>query len=332
MNTILRHAALNLARTRPEFREALREQLRASNSRLAVRVPMKKEIIDKSRAAAEILFHARGQRQGIRLYQDLLQDWLDTYALGMSDVPTEFENKIREVKNATYELDHAIGDVAHRMEALARDIERYKGDWRPRVYASEKEALGRLPMERRHFLPPAARDKAPLEPDGTDLQIWTWESGGAIYGIAFAGKANKPLWHLRFMSEGRRDQMIKETIESRKRSIETKLQRMKERKEFQHDYKVGDILDSSWGYDQTNHDFYVVTKVIGKQIEIREVAKKVVREERTAEYVVPVPAHFVGPPMRKTPQKGGYVRLTSYSSASKWDGKPKYQTAFGYGH
>lgn len=340
MSPILRRAALSLARTSPEFREALREQVRAAGkpnvrsaeARVASRVPMKKQIIDASRAAAEVLFDARGRRDGIRLYQDLLQDWLDTYALGVSDVPTEFQKKIREVRDATYKLDHEIGDVANSMEVLARDIERYKGDYRPRVYAAEKEALGLPPMARRHYLPQAVQNKAPLVPEGTDLEIWTYEDGDRIYGIAFAGKSNKPLWHNRFLSESQRDRKIKETADARRRTIETKLQRMKERKEFQHDYKVGDILDSSWGYDQSNVDYYVVTKVIGKQIEIREVAKKIVREERGAEYVVPVPGQFVGPPMRKTPQKGDYIRLTSYSSASKWDGKPKYQTAFGFGH
>jgi len=336
MSTI-RRAALNLVRTRPEFREALREMVRTAgplNVRAvkASRVPMKKEIVDRSRAAAEILYNVRGHRDGIRLYQDMLQDWLDTYALGVSDVPTEFGKKIREVRDATYELDHVIGNVANSMEVLARDIERYKGDYRPRYAGTEKEALRLVPMERRHYLPPAVRDKEPLVPEGTDLQVWTWEEGDKVYGIAFAGKSNKPLWHHRFLGEPQRDRKIKETAEARRRTIETKLQRMKERKEFQHDYKVGDILVSSWGYEQTNVDWFQVTKVVGKQIEMREIGGKTVRGEPPAEYVVPVPNSFKGPPMRKTPQKGGYVRLTSYSSASKWDGKPAYQTAFGYGH
>jgi hypothetical protein len=31
-------------------------------------------------------------------------------------------------------------------------------------------------------------------------------------------------------------------------------------------------------------------------------------------------------------QQGGYIKIDSGELASKWDGKPKYQTAFGWGH
>jgi hypothetical protein len=39
--------------------------------------------------------------------------------------------------------------------------------------------------------------------------------------------------------------------------------------------------------------------------------------------------------LRKRPGGSGssvYIRLTSFSSARKWDGKPVYQTASGWGH
>jgi hypothetical protein len=32
-----------------------------------------------------------------------------------------------------------------------------------------------------------------------------------------------------------------------------------------HELKEGDILDSSWGYEQTNVDFYRVDKILGKK-------------------------------------------------------------------
>jgi len=59
-------------------------------------------------------------------------------------------------------------------------------------------------------------------------------------------------------------------------------------------YKAGDMLKMSWGYDQTNVDFFEVTRVIGKaMIEIRKVVSKVVRGAGSpAEYVVPVPGEY----------------------------------------
>ena len=36
--------------------------------------------------------------------------------------------------------------------------------------------------------------------------------------------------------------------------------------------KIGDIFYSSWGYDQTNIDYYMVTKIIGKTfVEIQKI-------------------------------------------------------------
>lgn len=100
----------------------------------------------------------------------------------------------------------------------------------------------------------------------------------------------------------------------------------------EHGFKVGDILYSSWGYDQTNIDFYEVTAVGSKSIKIREIEQRVASATPGSDMVVPVPGHFKGSEMLKIVSPRGTVRLTSYSSARPWDGTPKYQTAMGYGH
>jgi hypothetical protein len=110
---------------------------------------------------------------------------------------------------------------------------------------------------------------------------------------------------------------------------------MDERKQFQHAVKIGDIFYASWGYDQTNIDFYEVVAVKEKAVVIRKVESKVVREERGADYVAAVPHRFVGPPLTKIPQKAGssvYLKINDYAHAYPWDGKPKYETAAGWGH
>ncbi len=191
----------------------------------------------------------------------------------------------------------------------------------------------RFPRE--FYVPPQVKNKPPMVPEGTDLAIWTWEENGVPFGIAFAGKANKPLWHHRFRNESQRQKTIDDSIDSRKRVIEYKQQRQKERREFQHTLKVGDVLYSSWGYDQTNVDFYEVTDVKGKHVILREIGKKVVRSETATDYVAAVPGSYKGPPMRRMPRGSGSsvsVRIDSVQTAYPWDGKPKYQTGWGYGH
>lgn len=120
--------------------------------------------------------------------------------------------------------------------------------------------------------------------------------------------------------------------------------------------KVGDILYSSWGYDQTNIEFFKVVKVSEFSAWIQQLGAKVVEVTGWAhENVVPTDSsqyqvrnwnneedefgnvnHFVTktyPVTRhkikeKTWQKEGgyYVSLNSFSSAEPWDGKPKGQS------
>lgn len=201
--------------------------------------------------------------------------------------------------------------------------------------ASVEVGYGRFTMPRPAYLPPEARDKAPFVPEGTDLAIWTWESEGlrgtVYYGIAFAGKANKPLWHYQFRSEASRQKQIDDTIESRKSSLAYKQKQLEERRNFKHGLQVGDILSSSWGYDQTNVNFYEVVEAGDKEVTVREIAQKTVREERGADYVTAVPGKYVGPALRRRPTAYG-VKIDNVQRATKWDGKPEYQTASGWGH
>jgi hypothetical protein len=100
-----------------------------------------------------------------------------------------------------------------------------------------------------------------------------------------------------------------------------------------HALKVGDILECSWGYDQTNLDYYLVTKLLGvAMVEIREIGKKSVGEDMTTNKVMPDPAHVIGAPLRKKVGPSGAVRLTSYSSAYPWDKKPGWETKSEFGH
>jgi hypothetical protein len=107
-------------------------------------------------------------------------------------------------------------------------------------------------------------------------------------------------------------------------------------------YKVRDkiepgaILYTSWGYDQTNVDFYEVVGLTpsGKSALIRPMAQSVVSAGAGSDNVTPDPKDLKGKghTMVKRIKSGERVRIASYANAHLWDGKPKHQTAFGYGH
>lgn len=188
-----------------------------------------------------------------------------------------------------------------------------------------------MQAQRRSFLPPAVRDLPPFKPEGTDLEIWVWDAHDRFYAIAFHGKAGKPLGHFAFRSDDNRMKWLKEIIESRKYVAGEKTKRLEERRSYQHDFKVGDIFVTSWGYDQTNVNFYEVTEVRGKDLIVRAIASRTVDENKNITHVVPAPGVFTGPPMRVRPQQGDYARIDDHY-AKKWDGKPEYATASGWGH
>ena len=63
--------------------------------------------------------------------------------------------------------------------------------------------------------------------------------------------------------------------------------------ETAHGVKVGDVFVESWGYDQTNVDFYQVTKTTKKMVEIKPIAGKTVGDGHSTR-VVPDVGNFIG--------------------------------------
>ncbi len=86
---------------------------------------------------------------------------------------------------------------------------------------------------------------------------------------------------------------------------------------------AGLILYSSWGYDQTNIDFYIVTKVSGTMATLVEIEAP----EKSIDIMFGVktptlPVVLTGKEIRRK-MRGAYVSLNSFSGAYPWDGEPK---------
>jgi hypothetical protein len=174
----------------------------------------------------------------------------------------------------------------------------------------------------RSFYMPKAESLKPVDPDGSDAAVYTYEENGKLYAVAFYGKAAKPAWHYRFSKAETRAQRIAEFIASRKARATMKAERKAERAK-PHSLKVGDILVSSWGYEQTNIDYYEVIEVKGAStVVIREIAQE--REQTGWEQfkAMPAPGEYTGEPMVKRATSDNIVRIYSFAHAYKWDGRP----------
>lgn len=112
---------------------------------------------------------------------------------------------------------------------------------------------------------------------------------------------------------------------------------------------VGAFYVRSWGYDQTNINFYKVIEVTasGKSVRLQEWGSRLVSEAGgPSESVVP------GDGPRRVHQRinsdhlevdapltlhrlrpdSDYIRINDYDIAKVWDGTPQYRTGAGWGH
>ena len=78
-------------------------------------------------------------------------------------------------------------------------------------------------------------------------------------------------------------------------SAELKQRKATARAKFQNPYKVGDILHHSWGYDQTNCDFYQVVEVNKASVILRKIGDQTVpgSEGFMCESLIPKKGAFI---------------------------------------
>lgn len=171
------------------------------------------------------------------------------------------------------------------------------------------------------------------EVPGSEIYRYTNRKNEPVAEV-FGGKRAKPDWHFRFPNEERREEKIKEWIENQKaRAVRAKEGRAEHNSG--HTLKVGDALHASWGYDQTNADFYQIVGVPSKCfVMARKIGYKTVRTETAATYVVPVKDSFKDDEAKR--YKAGpdnHISINSYMSPGKtgWE-EEHYVTHWAYGH
>jgi hypothetical protein len=189
--------------------------------------------------------------------------------------------------------------------------------------------MRRITLPRESYLPKNNPTLKLVDSQGTDAVVYTYEHNGKLLAIAFHGKSNSPDWHYNFGKEEGRQARIQSFIDGRKRHAEYRAERKAERQK-PHTLAVGDIMVSSWGYEQTNVDFYQVIRVIGKNtVEIREIKQTYRETGSMCGYVKPIKDAFVEKAelMIKRVNENA-VRMNSFSHAIKWDGSEKYTSSY----
>lgn len=133
-----------------------------------------------------------------------------------------------------------------------------------------------------------------IERDGLPAIVYSYTNrNGQLAAIAYRGKSGKNVWHYRFSKETDRAKRIDEFFTNTAEREEYKNKSKAAKKEFRHTLKIGDFLNSSWGYEQTNVEFYQIVSVTEKTVTFREVAQTRERTSHDSGVCAPIRDAFI---------------------------------------
>lgn len=207
----------------------------------------------------------------------------------------------------THPVETLAGDYTHPVETLQQ--------------ASSVDAT--TPSQPRHPRNIVPRGGLHIVEDAFEAWTYHHEKSDRFGFVMYLGKQSKPYAYYAYATEAKRDAGFERHAQQARDILASKAKRKAEDRaklDAGHGLQVGDVVRSSWGYDQTNVDHYQIIKVIGKRtVEVRALA---VHEESTGDMsgrVAPVWGEFVGEVMRRQVDKYGNVNMlsASYGRASK---------------
>jgi len=134
---------------------------------------------------------------------------------------------------------------------------------------------------------------------------WYENDSGQPCVKAWSGKRSRPDLHYRYLSRKQRWQDVRRYLSAARSAENEKIERSKrqkiEREAMRKKLVVGSIVNTSWGYDQTNVAFFeVVERPSPAMAVIRQIASRHIRATGPmAEMCGPVPGSFVGDPIKR---------------------------------
>jgi len=140
--------------------------------------------------------------------------------------------------------------------------------------------------------------------------------------VAYRGNSSKP-WNNTFATIALMESHISALFNAIQSHQDYKNKEAAKRRDFVPTLTPGDILDTCWGYDQTNREFFQVIRITGKTAVLREIAQKeVARTGPFSGTVIGMKDQFTGKEISRRVSPGNSVRIDEYRYASLWDGKP----------
>jgi hypothetical protein len=161
--------------------------------------------------------------------------------------------------------------------------------------------------------------------------------GKCVRVSARAKLGYKIMFNYRFRSVERMVEYVEEYINDHINSIAARAARKETQKqkavELAANVNVGDIFVSSWGYEQTNVDFYqVIEKPSASTVIVRKIAAATVDGSEGYMYrnVRAVPNAFIGAPMKKRLDAYGGFKISSFQIARPTTAEKEHYNSWYY--
>lgn len=146
--------------------------------------------------------------------------------------------------------------------------------------------------------------------------------------IIFIGSSSRPAVQTRFTLESDRSNEVTRVITQKRLNDRNKEKIAFDKKNFIPESVAGDIFVYSWGYDQTQVEFFKLLSVKSKTGTFIRIGHNDVPDRIFSDYSYVVPDEQItfGAEIKKRISKHGDTEMFSFENGScrKWDGKPKY--------
>ena len=142
-------------------------------------------------------------------------------------------------------------------------------------------------------------------------------------GIAYKGKAGRAAWNYSFTTREQAEKYAREWFDSLT-GWEARKSQWRAEASKPHTLKPDDIVYNSWGYDQTNIDWYQVVQVSEHFVWLRRIGANVTETSFMSGPTIPKPNHFISEEVTKhkatANEHGNYITF-KYGAGSNWDGQ-----------
>lgn len=163
-------------------------------------------------------------------------------------------------------------------------------------------------------------------PDGLCV-IYCYGTAERPVALCYIGSAGKSSWHRIYRNQAQRDADVIAQFQSCTKSAEFRAQ-CKVQRNQPTTLAIGDIVSNSWGWEQTNVDWYVVTRKTTNYVWLQPIASEMTKSEgcsSMAGHTIPTqPIKPIANAKEEMHKSTGTSVSFKYGSGGQWDGKPEY--------